>query len=114
MFSFCLTGLPSEAKLKEQTLKRIMYEIIVITMAFVITISSFTNAQAISNRPAPSSPKVYAYYYLWWSSNHWQNKLGPNYPYGASPLPLPATTDVDGCNPISNYSGNQLLDVPTV
>jgi hypothetical protein len=55
---------------------------------------------------------VYAYYYLWWSANHWRNKLGSNYPYSASPLPLPANTDADGCNAVSNYAGNQLLDVP--
>jgi hypothetical protein len=40
--------------------------------------------------------------------------LGANYPYTASPLPLPATTDADGCNAVSIYAGNQLLDVPTV
>jgi hypothetical protein len=39
--------------------------------------------------------------------------LGPNYPYNASPLPLPAKTDVNGCGAVSNYAGNQLLDVPT-
>jgi hypothetical protein len=59
-------------------------------------------------------PKVYAYYYLWWSSQHWHDKLGANYPYTVSPLPLPATTDADGCNAVSIYAGNQLLDVPTV
>ena len=94
-------------------MKRIMYRIIVITMAFVITAAGYTGAQATSNKVAAPGPKVYAYYYLWWSSNHWQNKLGASYPYSASPLPLPATTDVDGCNAVSNYSGNQLLDVPT-
>ena len=94
-------------------MKRIMYRIIVITMAFVITAAGYTGAQATSNKVTAPGPKVYAYYYLWWSSNHWQNKLGASYPYTASPLPLPATTDVDGCNAVSNYSGNQLLDVPT-
>jgi len=98
---------------KEQTVKRIMYRVIVIAMAFVITAAGYTGAQATSNKVTAPGPKVYAYYYLWWSSNHWQNKLGTSYPYTASPLPLPATTDVDGCNAVSNYSGNQLLDVPT-
>ena len=95
-------------------MKRIMYRIIVITMAFVITAAGYTGAQATSNQVTVPGSKVYAYYYLWWSSNHWRNKLGANYPYTASPLPLPATTDVDGCNAVSNYLGNQLLDVPTV
>lgn len=94
-------------------MKRIMYRIIVIMMAFVITAAGYTGAQAKSNKVAAPGPKVYAYYYLWWSSNHWHNKLGANYPYSSSPLPLPATTDVDGCNAASIYSGNQLLDVPT-
>jgi hypothetical protein len=75
---------------KEQTVKRIMYRIIVITMAFVITAAGYTGAQATSNKVTTPGPKVYAYYYLWWSSNHWQNKLGASYPYTASPLPLPA------------------------
>ncbi len=62
---------------------------------------------------APATPKVFAYYYLWWSAQHWHDKLGNNYPYSASPLPLPATADSDGCNPVSQYAGNQLTDVPT-
>lgn len=95
-------------------MKRILYRIIGITMAFAIAVAGYTRAQATSNNLVTQSPKVYAYYYLWWSSNHWQNKLGASYPYTASPLPLPATTDVDGCNAVSNYPGNQLLDVPTV
>ncbi len=44
-------------------------------------LGGFTKAQATSDQPAVSSKPVYAYYYLWWSSNHWRNKLGPNYPY---------------------------------
>ena len=95
-------------------MKRIMYRIIGITMAFAIAVAGYTSAQATPDKFAAQNPKVYAYYYLWWSSNHWQNKLGTSYPYTASPLPLPATTDVDGCNAVSNYPGNQLLDVPTV
>lgn len=95
-------------------MKKIMYRIFVITMAFVISAAGYTRAQATSNNVATQDPKVYAYYYLWWSSNHWRNKLGASYPYTASPLPLPATTDVDGCNAVSNYPDNQLLDVPNV
>jgi hypothetical protein len=55
---------------------------------------------------------VFAYYYLWWSTSHWQDKLGSAYPYGASPLPLPATLDASGCGAVSRYTGNQLTDVP--
>ena len=53
-----------------------------------------------------------AYYYTWWSLEHWHDKLGPNYPYGKSPLPLPATLDPSGCHARSRYSGNSLTDVP--
>jgi hypothetical protein len=60
-----------------------------------------------------SSPEgMYAYYYLWWDTQHWQTTLGPNYPYGQSPLPLPANLDGTGCNPTSNYSGNIETDAP--
>jgi hypothetical protein len=38
--------------------------------------------------------------------------LGANYPRTASPLPLPATLDASGCNPVSRYAGNTLTDVP--
>ena len=60
---------------------------------------------------AQTRPKIYAYYYLWWSNFHWHNKLGTSYPYSASPLPLPATLGADGCAAVSLYNGNQLFDV---
>jgi len=85
---------------------------IIVAFALALAQAGFTKAQATAEQPAVSSKPVYAYYYLWWSSNHWQNKLGTNYPYSASPLPLPAKTDVNGCNAVSKYAGNQLLDVP--
>jgi hypothetical protein len=53
-----------------------------------------------------------AYYYLWWSREHWHDKLGPNFPYGRSPLPLPATLNAAGCHAHSRYAGNSLTDVP--
>src|SRR5215213_9160013 len=91
-----------------KTITRIMG----IIVAFALTLGGFTKAQATSSEPAVSDRPVYVYYYLWWSANHWKNKLGSNYPYSASPLPLPARTDADGCSAVSNYAGNQLLDVP--
>ena len=83
-----------------------------IIAAFALVLAGYSNARATSSQLAGQSPRVYAYYYLWWSAQHWKDKLGPNFPYGTSPLPLPATTDADGCNAVSNYLGNQLLDVP--
>jgi hypothetical protein len=71
--------------------------------------------------PTPVTPgalgagrRVYAYYYLWWSQQHWHDKLGSSYPYDENPLPLPATLDASGCNPVSRYPGNQLTDVPAM
>ncbi|MBV9821336.1 MAG: hypothetical protein JO144_03760, partial [Actinobacteria bacterium] len=69
-----------------------------------------------ASRPAGAAtagkPPVYAYYYLWWSANHWKSALGPNYPLTASPLPLPATLDSTGCGTTTRYAGNTLTDVP--
>jgi hypothetical protein len=59
-----------------------------------------------------AKPRVFAYYYLWWSSDHWKTALGTHYPVAASPLPLPATLAANGCGPVSKYSGNSLTDVP--
>jgi hypothetical protein len=58
-----------------------------------------------------SSKPVFAYYYLWWSHRHWLDRLGPNYPYGVSPNPLPARLDAGGCSAASLYPGNKLTDV---
>ena len=91
--------------------KRRIYQITGILIAFVLTWAGAGRADAMP-QAVTQGPKVYAYYYLWWSVNHWREKLGPNYPYNASPLPLPGTTDADGCSQVSNYAGNQLLDVP--
>jgi len=79
-----------------------------------VTVHNFTRpAAAVTNSAtATSQPRVFAYYYLWWSLNHWKSALGPNYPATSSPLPLPATLDANGCNPKSLYSGNTLTDVP--
>jgi Glycosyl hydrolase family 71 len=88
------------------------YRILGMIIAFALAMGGFTNVQAGSSQQSASKP-VYVYYYLWWSTNHWKEKLGANYPYNASPLPLPAKTDTNGCNAVSNYAGNQLLDVST-
>ena len=70
------------------------------------------NAASGSASVAPTQEGMYAYYYLWWDTHHWQTTLGPNYPFGQSPLPLPATLDAGGCNPTSQYSGNIETDAP--
>jgi hypothetical protein len=63
--------------------------------------------------PTPPRHRMYAFYYMWWNTAHWQTELGSRYPYDAFPLPLPATLDEAGCNPLSLYEGNHLVDVPT-
>src|SRR5215213_1071720 len=96
---------------------KMVYTMIIIAIVFVLTLGPASIAKALPasnvNTQTSAKPPVYAYYYLWWSNKHWHDKLGPNYPYTASQLPLPAVTDADGCNAVSNYAGNQLLDVPT-
>lgn len=57
-------------------------------------------------------PRIFAYYYLWWSADHWRQALGSSYPLSANPLPLPASLDANGCNPSANYPGATLTDVP--
>ncbi|HUY65646.1 MAG TPA: hypothetical protein VMV06_02410 [Acidimicrobiales bacterium] len=69
-------------------------------------------AKATPTSSTNSSQGMYAYYYLWWDTQHWQTTLGAHYPFGQSPLPLPATLDSSGCNPSSLYSGNIETDAP--
>jgi hypothetical protein len=95
----------------ENVMNQIKNRIIGAIIVFALAIEGYSTASA-SVQSATSSQPVYAYSYLWWSTKHWQDKLGTNYPYGTSPLPLPSTTDADGCAPVSKYVGNQLLDVP--
>ena len=93
-------------------MNKVTYKIMGIIITIALTLGGFTHVQAGSSQAVTGKP-VYAYYYLWWSTQHWKDKLGPNFPYSASPLPLPARTDADGCNAVSDYAGNQLIDVPT-
>jgi len=77
--------------------------------------SALVGGQAVAPHAASAAtakPRVFAYYYLWWSANHWKDSLGPNYPLSASPLRLPATIAADGCTTRTNYAGNVLTDVP--
>jgi hypothetical protein len=57
-------------------------------------------------------PPAFAFYYLWWDTQHWHSRLGPNFPYAQNPLPLPATLTGNGCTVDNLYPGNQLTDVP--
>src|SRR6185312_7598946 len=58
----------------------------------------------------PSSRTVYVHYYLWWTTRHWNDKLGPAYPYATAPIP--GAINPVGCNPTVDYSGSQIVDVP--
>jgi hypothetical protein len=66
----------------------------------------------VASASTASPEGMYAYYYLWWDTHHWQTTLGANYPYGQSPLPVPAALDPTGCNPTNLYGGNIETDVP--
>ncbi len=84
--------------------------IAMLVAACAVVAGALVPARATTTAPAPV---IFATYYTWWSLNHWKQMLGSSYPYTASPLPLPATLDASGCNPVSSYSGNKLLDVPS-
>src|SRR3954447_6783105 len=60
---------------------------------------------------ATTARPMFVTYYLWWTNRHWHDRLGANYPYTASPSPLPATVGANGCGSVSKYSGNRLTDV---
>jgi hypothetical protein len=63
---------------------------------------------------APDGPPhaVYVHYYLWWTSRHWRDKLGPEYPYAAAQPQLPGRLDAVGCNPQPLYPGTEIVDLP--
>ena len=64
--------------------------------------------------PAQTSgpPVVYVHYYLWWTSQHWKDKLGSAYPIASVIPPVPGSLDAEGCNPKANYPGTQIVDLP--
>jgi hypothetical protein len=74
-------------------------------------------APAVASGRAPVAPRAasnaYVHYYLWWSTQHWHDKLGAAYPYGANPLPQPGSTDASGCNPKLSYAGATIVDLPS-
>jgi hypothetical protein len=68
------------------------------------------SASPVSQVVTKTRPTVYVHYYLWWTNQHWRDKLGPAYPYGSAPIP--GTADAQGCNPSVYYPGAQIVDVP--
>ena len=80
------------------------------TLAGVIVSMALAGCQP---PPPPGHNAVYVHYYLWWSVQHWQDKLGAGYPYGASPAPAPGSMDSSGCNPQVRYPGSTIVDVPS-
>jgi hypothetical protein len=62
---------------------------------------------------ANGPPVVYVHYYMWWTSQHWRDKLGPAYPFASASLPVPGSLDAQGCNPRAFYPGTQIVDLPT-
>jgi hypothetical protein len=63
--------------------------------------------------PIAGKPPVYIHYYLWWTPQHWSDKLGSSYPVNANPLPVPGTLGADGCSASVNYSGATITDIPS-
>jgi hypothetical protein len=75
--------------------------------------ASGSTAPKVPAPPAGTRKPVFVMYYLWWSADHWRDRLGGSYPQTKSPAPLPATLDADGCGARSAYPGNKLTDVPS-
>lgn len=93
----------------------VVVSVVVLASAGIIALRAdddAPSAAAPSGVSQPSNAPVFAFYYLWWSMQHWHDKLGPNYPYGANPLPVPASLPTGGCPPTSLYAGDQLTDAP--
>ena len=65
-----------------------------------------------ANTGSGSRVPLFAHYYLWWDATHWSAKLGPNYPVGQRPPPLPAILDATGCAATPSFPGTTLTDVP--
>ena len=87
-----------------------------LVLAMLTAGAAGASARAVGAKQGAASggvaKRMFAYYYLWWSTKHWHDRLGSSYPYTANPLPLPATLDADGCSPVSLFPGNKLTDVP--
>lgn len=76
-----------------------------------------TPAPTATPRPATanagSRSTVYMHYYLWWSTQHWHDKLGSAYPYAANPLPVPGTLGPDWCTAKVSYTGATIVNIPS-
>jgi hypothetical protein len=86
---------------------------VAITSCLLAALLSLQATNSPTHAATISRPRAFAYYYLWWSADHWKSSLGRNYPVNASPMPLPATLDAGGCGTRSKYIGNHLTDVPS-
>lgn len=87
-------------------------------LALVVTACVNPSAQSSSapQRTLVASvgkPPVYLHYYLWWTPQHWQDKLGLSYPYTSSPLAVPGALGVDGCHASVTYPGASIVDIPS-
>jgi len=74
--------------------------------------ASPATAPSTTPPPAAARPVVYVHYYLWWTPQHWRDKLGPAYPYSAASAPVPGRVDAQGCNPQVDYPQAQIVDLP--
>lgn len=73
--------------------------------------ASAAPARPATPSPAAAKPIVYLHYYLWWTPQHWRDKLGPAYPYAAAPIP--GHVDAQGCNPRVDYPQAEIVDLPS-
>ena len=76
------------------------------------TSTSASSGTVPATAGSDNRPPLFAHYYLWWDATHWRAKLGPAYPVGQQPPPLPATVDAAGCAATPSFPGTTLVDVP--
>ncbi len=93
-----------------------MFAVLLVAIAAMLA-SSCAVGSPVGSGSAPSAlpgkPPVYVHYYLWWTPQHWSDKLGPSYPTNANPLPVPGTLGPDDCSASVKYSGATITDIPS-
>ncbi len=87
---------------------------VLLSGALIASCSAQVGGAAGNPPPVRSTkPPVYLHYYLWWSTQHWHDKLGSSYPYTAQPLPVPGSLGADGCTASVGYPGATIVDIPS-
>ena len=77
------------------------------------SLSATDTQTSASAGPSDGRAIIFLHYYMWWTSAHWREKLGPAYPVGAQPPPVPGSMDAQGCDPQVAFPGATIVDLPS-